>query len=127
MPEKIKRQKTKEATAAADGKKQKTVILLKNTGCMLLVLAGIAGAAFLGSLFTGLDLYYTVRNLAFCLSAALAAVFTFQAGRISGNFLYDDGEYPGRFLIIYLSGILCALVFTKLPIFMWRWHGYRIV
>ncbi len=92
---------------------------MRNTGCMLLVLAGITCAALVGSLAAGADLYYMVRNLVLCLSVALAAVFSFQAGRVSGGFFYDDGEHPGRFLSIYLCGILCALVFTQLPVTGW--------
>lgn len=65
------------------------------------------------------DLYSAVRNIVLCTSAAAAAVFSFQAGRLSGGFFYDDGEYPQRFLIIYLCGILCALVFTVLPVTGW--------
>lgn len=86
---------------------------------MSLVLAGILFATFAGSFFMSEDLYYTVRNLVFCGSAALATVLSFQAGRISGSFFYDDGEYPNRFLVIYLCGILCSIVFTVLPVTGW--------
>lgn len=65
------------------------------------------------------DLYGMIRNIVLCTSAAAAAVFSFQAGRLSGGFFYDDGEYPQRFLILYLCGILCALVFTVLPVTGW--------
>lgn len=86
---------------------------------MSLVLAGILLAAFAGSYFISEDLYYTVRNLVFCGSSALVTILSFQAGRISGSFFYDDGDYPIRFLLIYLCGILCALVFTALPVTGW--------
>lgn len=66
-----------------------------------------------------LDLYYTVRNLALCLSVSLATIFSFQAGRVSKSFFYDDGAYPERFLYLYWSGILCALIFIKLPVTGW--------
>ena len=73
----------------AGGHREKKV-LLKNTVCMLVMLLGIAGAASAGSILTGADLYNTVRNLVFCVLAALAAVFSFQAGRVSGSFFYDE-------------------------------------
>lgn len=101
-------------------------MLLRNIGCMLLVLLSISLTAFAGSLFSGADLYYTVRNLALCLSAALPAVFSFQAGRVSGSFFYDDGEYPSRFLFLYLCGILCALVFTQLPVTGWMFLFFYV-
>lgn len=91
----------------------------RNILCMFFLPAAIAAAAFAGSIFTSADLYETVRNIVLCTSAAVATVFSFQAGRLSGSFFYDDGEYPNRFLIIYLSGILCALVFTFLPVTGW--------
>ena len=122
----------KKKTAAAEknitaGKKKKKVrVVLENIGCMLLVLLSIACAAFIGSLFTGADLYYMVRNLVLCLSAALAAVFSFQAGRVSGSFFYDDGEYPGRFLGLYLCGVICALIFTKLPVTGWMFLFFYV-
>lgn len=116
-------QETGKTTAA--GKKKKKV-LLKNIGCMLLVLLAAAGAALIGSILTGADLYYTVRNLVLCISPALAAVFSFQAGRISGSFFYDDGEYPGRFLSIYLCGVLCALIFTQLPVTGWMFLFFYV-
>lgn len=94
-------------------------ILGRNILCMILVPAAITLAAFMGSLVIAEDLYYTVRNLILCGSAALVTVFSFQAGRISGSFFYDDGDYPNRFLVIYLCGILCALVFTLLPVTGW--------
>ena len=75
-------------------------VLFKNVSCMLLTLLSITLTAFAGSVFVGLDLYYTARNLVFCACAALVTVFSFQAGRISGSFFYDDGEYPGRFLAV---------------------------
>ena len=99
---------------------------MKNIGCMLLAVFAITFAAFAGSLYTGADLYYLVRNMVLCSCASLAAVFTFQAGRISGRFLYDDGEYPGRFIIIYLCGILCALVFTQLPVTGWMFLFFYV-
>lgn len=109
------------------GKKNKAKkVLFKNILYMLFVLFGITFAAFAGSLFAGLDLYYTVRNLVFCASAALATVFSFQAGRISGSFFYDDGDYPGRFLVIYLCGVLCALVFTQLPVTGWMFLFFYV-
>ena len=64
-------------------------------------------------------MYGTMRNIVLCTSAAIAAAFSFQAGRLSGSFFYDDGEYPHRFLIIYLCGILCALIFSVLPATGW--------
>lgn len=86
---------------------------------MLLIPASIAISAYVGSMLISADLYSAVRNIVLCTSAAAAAVFSFQAGRLSGGFFYDDGEYPQRFLIIYLCGILCALVFTVLPVTGW--------
>ncbi|MBD5550585.1 MAG: hypothetical protein HDQ96_05325 [Lachnospiraceae bacterium] len=119
------REKLKKTTVAA--KKQSTKkILIKNFLCMLLLLAGITLAAYAGSIVMAGDLYYTIRNLVLCCSAALVTVFSFQAGRISGSFFYDDGEYPGRFLIIYLCGILCALVFTFLPVTGWMFLFFYV-
>ena len=101
-------------------------VLFKNVSCMLLTLLSITLTAFAGSVFVGLDLYYTARNLVFCACAALVTVFSFQAGRISGSFFYDDGEYPGRFLLIYLCGVLCALVFTQLPVTGWMFLFFYV-
>lgn len=109
----------------AGGHREKKV-LLKNTVCMLVMLLGIAGAASAGSILTGADLYNTVRNLVFCVLAALAAVFSFQAGRVSGSFFYDDGEHPGRFLCLYLCGILCALIYTQLPATGWMFLFFYV-
>lgn len=122
--EKSDKQETKktlvtEKNIAVNKKKSKDRALLKNIGCMLLMPITIALAAFLGSLFSGADLYYMVRNITLCLSAALAVVFSFQAGRVAKSFFYDDGEYPERFLSLYLCGILCALIFTRLPVTGW--------
>lgn len=86
---------------------------------MLLIPASIALGAFLGSMIMSADLYGAVRNIVLCTSAAAATVFSFQAGRLSGSFFYDDGEYPQRFFFLYLCGILCALVFTVLPVTGW--------
>jgi len=124
-PEK-KRAAEGKKSIAEDRKKPDRKVLLKNAGCMSLVLLGIVCAALIGSLFTEADPYYMVRNLALCLSAALAAVFSFQAGRISGGFFYDDGEYPGRFSGIYLCGIVCALVFTRLPVTGWMFLFFYV-
>ena len=38
-------------------------VLFKNVSCMLLTLLSITLTAFAGSVFVGLDLYYTARNL----------------------------------------------------------------
>lgn len=101
-------------------------MLLKNSFCMLFLLLSIMLAALGGSVFMGADLYYTVRNLALCSCAALATVFSFQAGRISGSFSYDDGDFPGRFLILYLCGVLCSLVFTQLPVTGWMFLFFYV-
>lgn len=93
---------------------------------MLLILSGTAGTAFVGSLVIGADLYYLVRNMALCCLTALAVIFSFQAGRLSGSFFYDDGEYPGRFLSLYLCGILCALIFTQLPVTGWMFLFFYV-
>lgn len=93
---------------------------------MLLILFGTAGTAFIGSLVIGADLYYLVRNMALCCLTALAVIFSFQAGRLSGSFFYDDGEYPGRFLSLYLCGILCALIFTQLPVTGWMFLFFYV-
>lgn len=113
-----RKKEIKETTAVAKRQSEKG-ILRRNILCMLFLPAGIAVAAFAGSMLTSADLYDTVRNIVLCTSAAIATVFSFQAGRLSGSFFYDDGEYPHRFLTIYLCGILCALVFTFLPATGW--------
>lgn len=86
---------------------------------MILIPASIAVTVFLCSMLISADLYSIMRNLVLCVSAALVTVFSFQAGRMSGSFFYDDGDYPQRFLVIWLCGILCAFVFTFLPVTGW--------
>lgn len=93
---------------------------------MLLILFSTTVTAFIGSLLTGADLYYMVRNMTLCCLMALAVIFSFQAGRLSGSFFYDDGEYPGRFLSLYLCGILCALIFTQLPVTGWMFLFFYV-
>lgn len=123
MQEEKKLQETGKITAAAKKRKK---ILLKNIGCMLLILISTASTAFIGSLFTGANLYYLVRNMTLCGLTVLAVIFSFQAGRLSGSFLYDDGDYPGRFLYIYLCGILCAIIFTQLPVTGWMFLFFYV-
>lgn len=110
--------KRKKAIVIAKKQSAKKV-LLRNILCMLLILASIAVPASAGSFLASKDLYNIVRNIVLCTSGALATIFSFQAGRLSGSFFYDDGEYPHRFLLIWLGGILCALVFTVLPATGW--------
>lgn len=93
---------------------------------MLLIFVSITFAAFAGSYIAGNDLYYIVRNVVLCGVPALVTVFSFQAGRVSGSFFYDDGDYPNRFLVIYLCGILCALVFTMLPVTGWMFLFFYV-
>ena len=128
--EKLDRQGKREEQSkkiTAVGKKHSTrAVLRRNIFCMLFILTGTAFAAFVGSFAKGDDLYYTVRNLVLSGSAGLATIFSFQAGRVSGSFFYDDGEYPGRFAVIYLCGILCALVFTFLPVTGWMFLFFYV-
>lgn len=101
-------------------------VLRRNIFCMLLLLTSFITAAWAGSYLIGGDLYNIVRNLVLCSTAALATVFSFQAGRLSGSFFYDDGDYPNRFLLLYLCGILCALVFTFLPVTGWMFLFFYV-
>lgn len=112
------KKKIKENTAVVKSQETRGVFG-RNILCMFFLPTAIAAAAFAGSLLTEADLYGTVRNIVLCTSTAVATVFSFQAGRLSGSFFYDDGDYPNRFLTIYLCGILCALVFTFLPATGW--------
>lgn len=114
-----KREEKLKKTTAAVKKRSLKRVLWRNVFCMLAVLAGILLAAFAGSAVMGEDLYYTVRNLVLCGSTALVTIFSFQGGRVSGSFFYDDGEYPNRFALLYLCGVLCAVVFTFLPVTGW--------
>lgn len=82
--------------------------------------------SYVGSSIIGESLYYTVRNLALCGVTALTTVFSFQAGRLSGSFFYDDGDHPNRFLFLYLCGILCAIVFTFLPVTGWMFLFFYV-
>lgn len=93
---------------------------------MLLILVSIMAAVTAGSFLTGGDVYYIVRNLVLCGTAALATVFSFQAGRLSESFFYDDGDFPTRFLLLYLCGILCAAVFTFLPVTGWMFLFFYV-
>lgn len=93
---------------------------------MLLSALAIMAVAGLGSLAIGADLYQTVRNLVLCGATVLATIFSFQAGRLSGSFFYDDGEYPHRFLFLYLCGILCAVLFTFLPVTGWMFLFFYV-
>ncbi len=115
MPGKKSRQRAEEITAGAGKKSIMGKPLLKNIICMLCIPVSILLAAFGGGLLMKSDLYQMVRNLVFCMLPGLAAVFSFQAGRVSGDLGYDNGEHPGRFLSLYLCGIICAFIFTKLP------------
>lgn len=121
-----KREERSKKITAAGKKKSTKGILCKNILCMFAVVLGIVFAAYAGSYVKGDDLYYTVRNLILCGSTALVTVFSFQAGRISGSFFYDDGDYPGRFALIYLCGILCAAVFTFLPVTGWMFLFFYV-
>lgn len=120
------REKKQKKTIAAVKKLSAGKVLRRNIFCMLLLLASIMAAAFLGSYMTGEDLYYTVRNLALCGMTALATVFSFQAGRLSGSFFYDDGDYPNRFLLLYLCGVLCAVLFALLPVTGWMFLFFYV-
>ena len=124
-PAKKKAAESEKITAEGKNKENRTV-LQKNIVCMLFVILGTGRAVFIGSLYTGVDLYGTVRNLVLCLLAALAAVFSFQAGRISGSFFYDDGDHPGRFISLYFCGILCSLLFTQLPVTGWMFLFFYV-
>lgn len=101
-------------------------MLRRNILCMLLILISTMVSAWAGSYLTDGDLYHIVRNLVLCGTSALAAVFSFQAGRISGSFFYDDGDFPNRFLILYLCGIPCAVVFTFLPVTGWMFLFFYV-
>lgn len=83
-------------------------------------------AVLAGSIMSGENLYYTVRNSVLCGSTVLVTVFSFQGGRISGSFFYDDGEYPNRFALIYLCGVLCAVIFTFLPVTGWMFLFFYV-
>ena len=122
-----KREERSKKITAATGKKQSARgVLCRNILCMFLIFASITFAAFAGSYIAGSDLYYIVRNVVLCGVSALVTVFSFQAGRVSGSFLYDDGDYPNRFLMIYLCGIICALVSTLLPVTGWMFLFFYV-
>ena len=116
--EKKNKTKKKEGTAVSK-KKAVTGVHRRNIVCMAFLVTTMAFVSSVGSYVTGADIYNMVRNITLCMAAALATVFSFQAGRLSGSFLYDDGEYPNRFLMVWLCGILCALVFRFLPVTGW--------
>lgn len=108
-------------------KKQSTKqVLWRNILCMLLMLAWIMLAVLAGSILSGENLYYTVRNAVLCGSTVLVTIFSFQAGRISGGFFYDDGDYPNRFALIYLCGVLCAVIFSYLPVTGWMFLFFYV-
>lgn len=113
------REKKKKETVVVAKKPGKKGAIRRNILCMIFLPASIAITAFLGSTLISADLYGMIRNLVLCVSSAFVTVFSFQAGRLSGSFFYDDGEYPHRFLAIWLCGILCAVVFTFLPVTGW--------
>ena len=100
--------------------------MIRNIFCMFLIFAGLMLTAMAGSLLVVEDIYYIVRNIVLCAAAALVTIFSFQAGRLSGSFFYDDGEYPNRFLVIYLCGILCAVVFAALPATGWMFLFFYV-
>lgn len=101
-------------------------IILKNACCMILIFLSTTAAVAVGSWYFHLDLYYMVRNLFLGITAALVVIFSYQAGRISGSFSYDDGEHPGRFLLLYLCGILCVGIFIHLPVTGWMFLFFYI-
>ncbi len=111
---------------SADKIKKDRQTILKNACCMLFVFLATTAAAAIGGWYFHLDLYYMVRNLFLCMTAALVVIFSYQAGRISGSFSYDDGEHPGRFLFLYLCGILCAGIFINLPVTGWMFLFFYI-
>lgn len=113
------REKKRKETAAAAEKSGKMIVLRRNILCMICLPVSIAAVSFLGSIFMSADLYGIMKNLVLCVSSALVTVFSFQAGRLSGSFFYDDGEYPHRFLLLWLCGIMCACVFVFLPVTGW--------
>lgn len=93
---------------------------------MILTVSVICLAAYAGCLFWKIDFYYTVRNVILCLMTGLVVVFSYQAGRISGGFSYDDGEHPGRFLLLYLCGLVCAFIFINLPVTGWMFLFFYV-
>lgn len=114
---------THKTAETAEEKKHAALI---NTVCMLGIFLTYTGAVVGGCLYLRLNLYYMVRDIIFCMTAALITIFSYQAGRISGSFSYDDAEHPGRFLAIYVIGVLCALVFVNLPVTGWMFLFFYI-
>ncbi len=107
-------------------KKGNQHITAKNVVCMFILLVALMAAAAGGCAYFRLDLYYTARNLIMCMTAGLAILFSYQAGRLSGSFSYDDGDYPARFMWLYLGGLVCALVFINLPVTGWMFLFFYV-
>lgn len=107
-------------------KKKKQHVGLKNAACMLMILFLTVGTAYCGCLYFRLDIYHTVKNLILCMTGGLILIFSYQAGRLSGSFSYDDGEHPGRFMLLYLGGILCSMIFLYLPVTGWMFLFFYV-
>ncbi len=83
-------------------------------------------AAAAGSFFQELDQYYFVRNMIFCGTCVFATIFLYLSAAITKSMAYDNAEYPGRFLGVFMLGVICALVFVKLPVSGWMFLFFYI-
>ena len=83
----------------------------------LVVLTGLT--AFGASYYLETGFYEMFRNILVTTGLSLLIVFCFVSGVQKGTFCFDNADHPFRFLVVYVTAIVCTVIFAKLPVTGW--------
>lgn len=92
-------------------------MLLFEIGCMLIAAAGICGLVYGGFVKQGTD--YMLAHIVFVVLGIGTVGFGIRRGMLTGDLDYDNAEYPGRFWMCFLSGLVVSFVCVFLPSAAW--------
>ncbi|MBE5864904.1 MAG: hypothetical protein E7292_01660 [Lachnospiraceae bacterium] len=102
----------------AESKKKKiSAMLLFEIGGMLIATAGICGLVYGGFVKQGMD--YMLAHIVFVVLGIGTVGFGIRRGMLTGDLDYDNAEYPKRFWICFLSGLVVSFVYVFLPSAAW--------
>ena len=102
---------------AGSKNKKTSAMLLAEIGCMLLAAAGICGLVYSGLVKQGTD--YMLAHIVFVVLGIGTVGFGIRRGMLTGDLDYDNGDYPGRFWLCFLSGLVVSFVCFFLPSAAW--------
>lgn len=102
---------------AGSKNKKTSAMLLFEIGCMLIAAAGICGLVYSGLVKQGAD--YMLAHIVFVVLGIGTVGFGIRRGMLTGDLDYDNAEYPGRFWICFLSGLIVSFVCVFLPSAAW--------